>query len=245
MNSNINVTVWNENIHEKRNKIVAEIYPEGIHGAIASHLSKFESFNVRTATLEEPDHGLSDDVLNNTDVLIWWSHVAHKEVKDEIVNKIHNRILRGMGLLVLHSSHRSKIFVKLMGTSCSHKWREIGERQRLWVVEPGHPIAKGLGEYIDLPNVEMYGEWFDIPTPDELVFIGWFQGGEVFRSGCCFNRGRGKVFYFQPGHETYPIFHNPDIIKILKNAVIWAKPTEIASERTGFNVEPLEKINTI
>lgn len=239
----INVTVWNENRHEKRSERVAKVYPDGIHGAIASYLSKFEDFEVRTATLDEPLHGLSDEVLDNTDVLIWWGHTAHEEVSDEIVDKIYNKVICGMGIIALHSAHNSKIFRKLMGTSCSLKWREIGESERLWVVEPGHPIAKGIDEYIDIEHEEMYGERFDIPQPDALVFIGWFKGGEVFRSGCCYNRGNGKVFYFQPGHETYPIFYNENILKVIKNAVEWAKPVKKIKEAVCYHVEkPLENI---
>ncbi|HOJ11198.1 MAG TPA: ThuA domain-containing protein [Clostridiales bacterium] len=238
----IRVTVWNEYRHEKRGGKPAEIYPEGIHGAIAAYLKQYDELEVRTATLEEPEHGLTDEVLNNTDVLIWWGHTAHEKVNDEIVNKIYNRVLCGMGLIALHSSHMSKIFTKLMGTSCTLKWREIAEKERLWVVEPGHPIAEGIGEYIELEHEEMYGERFDIPEPDTLVFIGWFQGGEVFRSGCCYNRGYGKVFYFQPGHETFPIYYNQDILRVIKNAVIWARPVKTMAQVSCTQVEPLEEI---
>ena len=149
-----------------------------------------------------------------------------------------------MGLIALHSSHFSKIFVKLMGSSCTLKWREIGEKERLWVVEPGHPIAEGINEYIELEHEEMYGERFDIPQPDTLVFLGWFQGGEVFRSGCCYHRGNGKVFYFQPGHESYPIFHNENILKVIKNAVEWAKPIKTIEKVSCYHIEkPLEEVN--
>lgn len=226
----IKVTVWNENRHEKKDAKIAAIYPEGIHSAIANYLKDDGELDVRTATLDEPEHGLSDEVLSSTDVLIWWGHLAHGEVKDEIVEKIHRRVLCGMGLIALHSSHVSKIFVKLMGTSCTLKCREIAEKERLWVIEPNHPITEGIGEYVELEHEEMYGERFDIPAPDTLVFAGWFQGGEIFRSGCCYNRGYGKVFYFQPGHEIYPIYHNKEILKIIKNAVKWAKPTKILSD---------------
>ena len=220
----LNVTVWNEFIHEKDEKI-AKIYPDGIHGAIAQMLGKYNEYNIRTATLEEPHCGLSDDVLNNTDVLIWWGHLAHRSVTDEIALKVKNRVLEGMGLVVLHSGHLSKPFVMLMGTACRSKWRENDERERIWVIEPAHPIAKGLPEYIELEKEETYGERFEIPTPDELVFISWFSGGEVFRSGCCYKRGLGKVFYFRPGHEEYPTFYREDITKIIKNAIDWAQPS--------------------
>lgn len=169
--------------------------------------------------------------------------MAHGEVRDEIVNKIHEKVLKGMGLICLHSAHKSKIFMKLMGTTGNLKWREINEKERLWVVEPGHPITEGIGEYIELEHEEMYGERFDIPAPDTLVFIGWFQGGEVFRSGCCFNRGNGKIFYFQPGHETYPIYYNEQILKVIENAVKWAAPVNKLKVLACVNVkQPLEDI---
>jgi trehalose utilization protein len=238
----IKVTVWNEYRHEKMDKEIAEIYPQGIHGAIAAYLGKDPDIKVRTATLDEPDHGLSDEVLNDTDVLIWWGHMAHDEVRDDIAEKVYNKVLCGMGLIALHSAHLSKIFTRLMGTSCTLKWREIGEKERLWVIEPNHPIAEDLGEYIELEHEEMYGERFDIPAPDTLVFTGWFQGGEVFRSGCCYNRGYGKVFYFQPGHESYPTYYNEEILNIIKNAVKWARPVKKVAELICPNTEPLEKI---
>ena len=193
--------------------------------------------------MDEPEHGLTDEVLDNTDVLIWWGHRAHGEVRDDIVEKVQQRVLMGMGLIVLHSGHHSKIFKKLMGTSCNLKWREASENERLWVTDPTHPIVEGIGEYIELEREEMYGEFFDIPTPDSLVFIGWFKGGDVFRSGCCYNRGYGKVFYFQPGHETYPTYHQEDIQKVIINAVKWAKPTKKIDKLVAPNIKvPLEKI---
>ena len=237
----IRVTVWNENRHEQRSEKVREVYPEGIHGAIAEYL-RTQGMDVGTATLDEPEHGLTDAVLDKTDVLLWWGHLAHQEVCDKVVDKVQERVLEGMGLIVLHSAHFSKIFRKLMGTTCDLKWREIGEKERLWVVEPGHPIVEGIGEYIELPETEMYGERFDIPAPDTLVFISWFAGGEVFRSGCCYNRGKGKVFYFRPGHETYPIFYNKDIQRVISNAVRWAAPTQGPAPEFGHVPEPLETI---
>lgn len=225
----IKVTVWNENRHEKSSPSVAAVYPDGIHGAIAGFLKTDEQIIVRTATLDEPEHGLTDEVLNDTDVLVWWGHMAHGDVKDDIVAKVTNRVLRGMGLVVLHSGHLSKPFTTLMGTSCFLKWRDDA-RERLWCVDPSHPIAQGVPEQFELTSEEMYGEPFDIPEPDHLVFLGWFNGGEVFRSGCCYQRGRGKIFYFQPGHEEYPIYYNENIQKVINNAVHWAKPSEIVKE---------------
>ena len=225
----INVTVWNEHIQDKSDEDVIKVYPDGINACIAGFLGRDEELNIRCATQDEPECGLPDEVLENTDVLIWWAHCGHAQVPDELVAKIHDRVLRGMGIILLHSAHYSKIFQRLMGTTCSLKWRE-GDRERIWNIKPTHPIAKGIGEFIYLDVEEMYGERFDIPDPDEIVFLGWFGGGEVFRSGCCWTRGLGRVFYFQPGHETSPTFHNKDIQTVITNAVHWAAPEKIQAE---------------
>jgi trehalose utilization protein len=220
--SDLRVTIYNEFVHEQNNDFIRKLYPEGMHGAIGSYLRQRPGLTVRYATLDMPEHGLSGDVLADTDVLMWWGHVAHGAVRDEVVDRVQARVLDGMGLVVMHSGHFSKIFRRLMGTSCGLRWREAAERERLWVVNPNHPITHGLGPYIEIENTEMYGEQFDIPDPDELLFISWFEGGDVFRSGCCWHRGRGRIFYFRPGHETYPIFHNTQVLHVLANAVRWA-----------------------
>lgn len=219
------VTIWNEFRHEKTSEKVKEIYPEGIHKQLEVVL-KSAGFDTKTAVLDQPEHGLTEEVLNETDVLVWWGHMAHDEVADEIVSRVHKRVLNGMGLVVLHSAHMSKIFMKLMGTSCDLKWREAEEKERLWVVDPSHPIAEGIGEFIELEKEEMYGEHFDVPTPDELIFVGWYEGGNVFRSGMTYKRGNGKIFYFQPGHESYPTYYNKEIQQVIINGVNWCKPTE-------------------
>jgi trehalose utilization protein len=234
----LNITVWNENRHEKKNPKVAEVYPDGIHGAIASAFPKGE-FAVQTATLDEPEHGLTNAVLEKTDVLFWWGHLAHHEVSDEIVQRVAARVLGGMGLVVLHSGHFSKIFKHLMGTSCDLKWREANDRERIWTVAPGHPIAQNVPECMLIEAEEMYGEHFDIPQPEELVFVSWFSGGEIFRSGCCYRRGEGRIFYFRPGHETYPTYHHKDVRQVLVNAAKWAAPTRGATPVYG-NAQPLE-----
>ena len=235
------VTVWNEFRHERHNDTVAEVYPEGIHTVIADALSE-AGFETQTATLDEPDHGLTEAVLDDTDVLTWWGHAAHDAVGDEIVDRVCGRVREGMGLIVLHSGHYSKPFTRLMGSSCSLKWREAAETERLWVIEPGNPIADGVDEYIELDDAEMYGERFDIPAPDTLVFTSWFEGGEVFRSGCCYRRGNGRIFYFRPGHETYPIYHDESIQQVLANAVAWAAPGDGTTPNFG-NSESIEAID--
>lgn len=232
------VTVWNEYRHERENETVRAVYPEGIHVALAEELTD-RGHDVKTATLDEPRHGLTDDVLDTTDVLLWWGHKAHQAVSDEVVTAVTDRVRNGMGLIVLHSGHYSKVFKALMGTSCALKWREADETERLWVTDPSHPITDGIDEYIELPQAETYGEHFDIPTPDQLVFTSWFAGGEVFRSGCCYTRGRGRIFYFRPGHETYPIYRDENILTVLDNAVGWAAPVDTPRPNYG-NVEPME-----
>lgn len=221
----IRVTVWHEYRHEKHNEEVARIYPRGMHEAIASHLRKSRDLQVATATLDEPEHGLSEQRLKQTDVLSWWGHMAHEEVADVVVERVYLRVMEGMGLIVLHSGHFSKIFRKLMGTTCNLKWRVApNEGETLWVTRPGHPIVAGIEDHFILAEEEMYGEFFDIPEPEQTVLISSFNGGEVFRSGCCWSRGAGRVFYFRPGHETFGSYHDPNVLKVIENAVRWAAP---------------------
>ena len=247
MADQIRVMVWNEFLHEQNNEFVKKLYPDGMHAVIAESLGKHPDLTVKTAVLEEPDHGLTDEVLADTDVLMWWGHMAHGKVEDKVVDRVQARVLGGMGLVVIHSGHNSKIFGRLMGTSCSLCWREAAERERLWVVNPNHPITQGLGRYIELPNTEMYGEFFDIPEPDELLFVSWFEGGEVFRSGAVWHRGKGRIFYFRPGHETYPIFYNQEVIQVLANGVRWAKFAGNTQTNTITSCphikEPLEQLS--
>lgn len=231
-------TVWNEFRHEHSDPEVARIYPNGIHVALADGLRSNGIDTVRTATLDEPEHGLSAAVLDETDVLLWWGHIAHEEVDDAIVDRVQRRVLGGMGLIVLHSGHNSKIFHRLMGTSADLKWRESDDTEVVWNVAPGHPITRGIGERFIIGREEMYGEFFDVPQPEELVFISWFTGGEVFRSGACYRRGAGRIFYFRPGHETYPTYHQDEVRTVIANAVRWAAPTVPA--QLGFgNPGPL------
>lgn len=218
----IRVTVYNEYLHEKRSEAVAAVYPNGIHNAIADFLA-CDDIEVKTVTLETVEE-LTEEALKNTDVLIWWGHMAHHKVPDEIAMRVHDEVLKGMGFIALHSAHHSKPFKLLMGTACNLSWRENGDMERVWTVNPAHPIAQGIGRYFELPHVETYAEPFGIPNPDEVVFMGWYEGGELFRSGCTFHRENGRIFYFQPGHETFPIFYDSNIQTIIRNAVRWVAP---------------------
>ncbi len=232
------VIVWNENIHEKAVPAVTELYPGGLHSYIAGFLQE-DDVEVATATMDDPECGLTQEVLDKTDVLIWWGHAGHARVPDEVAERVHKAVLAGMGLIVLHSGHHSKIFCRLLGTTGHLRWRE-GARERLWTIKPNHPIAAGIPETFALDCEEMYGEPFDIPDPQEIIFMGWFNGGEVFRSGCTWVRGNGRIFYFQPGHETNRSFQNPHVQQIIKNAVKWACPVCRNREWTCPHAEPAE-----
>lgn len=238
----IRTVVWGENVHEQKNKIVAGIYPKGMHQCIADALNKDPEITATCATLQEAEHGLPEKRLADTDVLIWWGHCAHGDVSDEIVERVAEHVWAGMGLIVLHSGHFSKIFKRLMGTPCNLSWREAGERERLWVTSRNHPIVAGLPDHFELEYEEMYGEPFGIPEPDETVMISWFQGGEVFRSGVTYKRGAGNVFYFRPGHETYPTYHDANVQTVIANGVKWAHNTSkrIVNPTDAPNV-PVEK----
>lgn len=238
------VLVWNEYFHEKNDEKVKQVYPAGIHQAIADFLSKEPDMEVKTATLEDPECGLTPEVLAETDVLLWWGHMAHDKVPDEIAARVRDEVQKGMGFIALHSAHMSKPFRYLMGTSCTLTWRENGDSERVWVVAPSSPIAQGIDRFFTLPHEEAYGEHFDIPEPDRLVFIGHFDGGEVFRSGCCYHRGMGRVFYFQPGHETYPTYYIPEVQTVLKNAVRWAAPICRLSALDCPEVKPILPVHS-
>lgn len=227
----LNVVIWNEYRHEKSDPEVAAMYPVGIHGCIKQFLEVDEDLNITLAALDDPNQGISDELLANTDVLFWWGHLAHGEVNDALVEKIRNRVYQGkMGLIVLHSGHHSKVFKSVVGATGNLSWGE-NQKEIMWNLMPGHPIAAGIPDHFLIPDEELYCEPFYIPQPDALVFGGWYEGGYIFRSGCCFLRGAGKIFYFQPGHETCPSFYNPYVQQIIKNAVQWVKPSNV-----GYNI---------
>lgn len=239
----IRVLIWNENIHEQQlDSLPAKIYPKGMHDAIRAQLERelADQVEIRIATLSDPEHGLSQEVVDKTDVILWWGHEAHPQVSDEVVNRVYDAVMGGLGLIVLHSGHYSKIFKKLMGTTCSLRWRSEQDRELVWCVNPTHPIAMGVPDPIIIPTQEMYGEYFDIPTPDELIFISSFSGGEVFRSGAIWQRGLGKVFYFSPGDQDFPVYHQREIGQVLANGVRYvysehrSKPIDATFHRTGW-----------
>lgn len=243
--SKIKVTIWNENIHEKDQSALGDLcrkwYPNGIHNYLAGALAA-DDLEIRAVSLDMPEQGLPDSLIEDTDVLMWWGHVAHERVADALAEKLAQRVCDGMGLIVMHSGHLSKIFRRLMGTRCTLHWREVGEKERVWAVPRKHPITAGLPESFVIPHTEMYGESFDVPDDGKIIFASWYEGGNVFRSGLTFNRGNGKIFYFSPGHETFPIYHNEYVQKVLANAIRWAKPDFRDNTFVSHTPEPLEKV---
>lgn len=236
------ITVWNEYLHELENDVVRAIYPDGIHAEVASAITENLDAEVASATLRQPEHGLSQEVLDATDVLFWWGHKAHAEVSDAVVERVHRAVLEGMGLVVLHSGHVSKVFKRVLGTSGWLRWREADEKERLWNLQPSHPILQGIPEYFELAQEEMYGERFDVPEPDELLMLSWFQGGEVFRSLCTWRRGHGRVVYFRPGHEAYPTYRDVHVRRILANAAAYAAATVRVPLVRPIQVEAFEPV---
>ena len=247
--SKIKVTIWNEFIHERDEgplgDFIRNIYPDGIHQLLKEKLQA-DDLEIRAVSMDMPGQGLPNELLNDTDVLMWWGHCAHDMVDDELVARIRFRVLHGMGLIVMHSGHYSKIFRSLMGTACRLRWREVGEKERLWVVDPTHPITRGLPETFTLPHHEMYGERFDIPDDGKILFMSWFEGGNVFRSGVLFQRDYGKIFYFSPGHETYPVYHDENILKVLANAIRFVNPAcGVLPDRITPTPQSSEVITTV
>ena len=237
----IRVTIWNENLHETWegpvSDVIRQFYPKGIHNALAEGLAT-DDLEITPVSLDMPEQGLPQDLLEKTDVLFWWGHCGHDKVEDSLVDRIQTRVLQGMGLVVLHSGHYSKIFRRMLGTHCSLRWRECGEKERVWVVDRDHPIAQGVPDSFVIPHTEMYGEPFGIPHEAHVVFMSWYEGGNVFRSGVAFQRGQGKIFYFSPGHETFPIYRQPEVLKVLGNAARWAAQSLPDAKTDCWNQDP-------
>ena len=235
----LRVTIWNEFHHELTDDLAKKQYPQGIHALLARALAA-EDLAIRTAWLEKDDeHGLSAEVLAETDVLLWWGHCRHGDVRDDVAARVVARVQQGMGFIAMHSAHMSKPFMRLMGTPCTLRWRDADEQCVVWNVNPNHAITQGVPLHFTLPAEEMYGEYFFIPKPDELIFVSWFKGGNAFRGGCTFTRGLGKIFFFQPGHETCPSFHDANVQKVLANAIRWAAPPAAREFHAGAQMEML------
>jgi trehalose utilization protein len=236
----LTVTIFNEYVTQKEQPDAMEVYPDGIHPVLVDVVER-AGHDTRVALFSDSEHGLTKDVVAETDVLVYWSHARNEEFEDRVVDRVQDAVLDGMGLVMLHSARRSKLFMRLMGTDCNVRgYRDADETERVWVVDPAHPVVDGLeSEFIELPESQLVAEPFEIPTPIETPLISWIEGGEVFRSGCTFKRGRGKVFFFGPGHETQPVYHMNEVQTVLQNAVEWAKPID---GPTGPQLGPTESL---
>jgi trehalose utilization protein len=200
----------------------AGVYPEGINGAIAKYLRTLPNLEVRAASINDPEQGIAKSALDSTDVLIWWAHRTHKEIDDgralEAVRQIRER---GLGFIAIHSAHYAKIFKMILDSACDlGGWRVGGKPESLKCVAPTHPIAQGVGDFT-IPHTEMYNEPFKVPPPEATIFLSTWEGGEEFRSCNTWTAGRGRVVYFRPGHETYPIYFQEKPLRVIANAVLW------------------------
>jgi trehalose utilization protein len=215
------VVVWSEGTAPK------SVYPNDINGAVAEGLKDLSGWEVVKAGLSDPDQGLPDKLLQRADVLIWWGHQKHGDVKDELVDKIVKRVKEdGMGFIALHSSHFAKPNKKLMGTACSWKAYVLDSTTlKITVKSPDHPIAKGIKDFT-IDHSERYSDPYAVPTPKAVVFEGTASlkkgGTDTSQIGLTWEIGKGKVFYFQAGHETNPVFMDPNVRQIMSNAVQWA-----------------------
>jgi trehalose utilization protein len=219
------IVVWSEGSAPK------DVYPNDINAAVAEGLKSLRGWDVAAASLKDPDQGFPGDTLAKTDVLIWWGHVHHGAVKDALIEQIVGRVKNdGMGFIALHSSHYSKALRKLLGTDCGFAaYVADGSGLDVTVKAKDHPIARGIDNF-SLAHTERYSEPFQIPEPETVVFDGVYKrpdgSTEASRQGLVWTVGKGKVFYFQPGHETYPHFFDKNVRKILRNAVRWVAPAK-------------------
>lgn len=219
------VVVWSEGeVHGHE----ATGYPEGMPAAIADAVRGIPEAQVEIASIDDADQGVPDERLRQADVLLWWSHMRHEDLLSATVDRVVSAVEHGLGLVALHSAISSPVFRRLVGTTGGFGGWRHGDREVLWTVDPSHPICRGVEFPVVMPQQEMYSEPANLPTPDELVFISSFSGGEVFRSGITYRRGVGRIFYFSPGHEEYPVFLHPGVRGILANATSWAARDRVA-----------------
>jgi trehalose utilization protein len=276
----IRVVIWDE-----RQPAQKSVYPNFLGNHLAEYLRNSERgrgarLQVRSVGIDDPEQGLSSDVLDNCDVLVWWGHQRHGEISADTAKGIVRRITSGqLSLIALHSAHWSRPFIEAMNErSTRDALKSLTRRERKnvqisyippdmrlmrkdekltpwWTKTAGangttqlqiklpscvfpavradakpshvrilaknHPIARGVPETFDISQTEMYDEPFHVPTPDAVIFEERWDAGERFRGGCLWNLGAGKVFYFRPGHETYPVFKEAAPLRLVENAVRW------------------------
>ncbi|MEZ5042821.1 MAG: alpha/beta hydrolase fold domain-containing protein [Saprospiraceae bacterium] len=276
----IKVVVWDE-----RQKKQQKAYPDFMGNHIADYLKKNDLLRVYSVGLDDPEQGLSDEVLENCEVMIWWGHVRHPEISVATSKKLIERVKAGtLEMIFLHSAHWANPFVEAMNEVTRQRveakyatleaqvtiefvtppdslrfrvpklgemvkpaiyerkfpdgqlkvkvdmptcifpfYRADGKPSTVITLQPKHPIAKGIPSQFTIPATEMYDEPFHVPDPDEVIFEERWETGEWFRSGSLWNVGKGKVFYFRPGHETYKVYYEVMPLKIIENTVLWMK----------------------
>lgn len=214
------VLVWSEGTAPKN------VYPNDINAAIAEGLKPLKGWEVQAVSINDPDQGLPDDLLNSASALIWWGHQRHGDVKDELVAKIKTRVTEeGMGFIATHSAHYSKALKAILGTPCGWSYyTDDGAKLDMVVKAPTHPICKGVKDFT-IPHTERYGDPFQCPTPETVLFDGIYtmkdDKTEHCLQGFTWTIGKGRVMYFQPGHEGYPIYFMPEVQQIFRNGVQW------------------------
>lgn len=270
----VRVVVWDE-----RQPSQKEAYENFLGNAIADFLRGEDGLAVQSVTIDDPEQGISQAVLDNCDVLIWWGHKRQSEILPEAGKRIVERISSGkLHLIALHSAHWSTPFVEAMneitrrrtvatGTAksdityvpppkqytvprydtrltpftiarkfpdgrqnlevhlpycCFPAYRNDGKPSHVKILQKGHPITKGIPHEFQISRTEMYDEPFHVPEPDDVILEERWATGEWFRSGMLWRLGKGIVFYFRPGHETFPVYKEQFPLKILSNAVRWA-----------------------
>lgn len=215
----VNALVWSEGTEPE------DVYPRGVRGPIADYLSEETDIEARTRSIEDEDQGVSGDDLEWADVILWWGHLRHDDVTDETVDRIEEHVREnGVGFVSLHSAHYARPYKRLIGMSGDlggHRLTD-DESEYVEVCAPDHPIAEGVDDFT-LPEVEMFGEPYDIPEPETVVLHSEYsEGDEEFRSGVTFEFGEGRGFYLRPGHEEFEIYLDDNIQRIVTNATRWA-----------------------
>ena len=213
----IRVRIWCEGTAPK------SVYPRDIDGALGDFLGKRKDLVVSRARLDDADVGLSDGALDATDALIWWGRLRHADLPDSRARAIAARVRAGkLGFIALHASCLSKPFVELMGGPCElGGFREDGRPERVEIKDRDHPIARGVAPFT-IPRTSMFAEPFKVPKPDSIVMMSTFDRGETFRSGMTWTVQKGRVAYFRPGHDGFPVFFHPSVRQVIANSVAWS-----------------------
>jgi trehalose utilization protein len=229
----VRVLLWSEQTEPR------DVYPTGISGALADHLNQHKEFEAKTAKLDDPDAGVGEAALAETDVLVWFGHKKHGAVPDDAVERVVKHIReRGMGFVGLHSTHFAKPLKKALNdTGAWSSYKNFGQPEQMWVVLPKHPIAKGLKDFT-IPKEEIYTEPFEVPEPEAVIVEGTWPSGHRNRECMVWTLDKGRFVYIRAGHEDYPIYFMPEMQTLVRNGVLWAAkktnaPKKLARREAG------------